>query len=140
MDQPVVDDLERYFLAHYNASDIITIKDVEGNVVYQGKGWEIYVALIETECPRVQDITQDHMIQTFSKFVITQVINHGDCAVNNPADTNSWPLCPPPNGNAPKDPSLRALFGYFECGGIDTDPTPVPTPRAALATRLRLVQ
>lgn len=140
MDQPVVDDLESYFLAHYNASDIFTIKDTGGNVVYQGKGWEIYVALIETECPRVQEITQDHKIQTFSKLVITQVINHGDCVVNNPADTNSWPLCPPPNGNAPKDPSLRAVFGYFECGGIDTVPTPVPTPRAALATRLRLVQ
>jgi len=99
----------------------------------------VYVPLIATDCPP-KDINQTYTIQTFAKFRFTQVINKGDCLVNNPADTNSYPLCPPPYGPGTKDPNLRAIFGYFDCAALNTTPTTIPTPRAALATRLRLVR
>ncbi len=140
MIQTVVDLLESHFVPKYNASlaNPITIYgpkvgDQPAPLVYQGGGWEVYLPLIQTVCPP-KDINQSYTIQTFSRFVFTQVINHGTCVVSNPADTNSAPLC-----NL-KEPDLRAVFGYFDCAQLDSQPTNVPTPRAALATRLRLVQ
>jgi Flp pilus assembly protein TadG len=140
MIQNVVDLFESYFIQQYNASlaSPITIYgpkvgDQPGPMIYRGGGWEVYVPLIQTACPP-QAINQSYTIQTFAKFVFTQVINHGTCVVNNPADTNSAPLC------GLKDPSLRAIFGYFDCARLDSQPTSVPTPKAALATKLRLVQ
>ena len=145
MVQSVMDVLEDHFLTQYAGSEAsgspITVSDANNNSTYTGYGWEVYVAVIETACPP-QAITQDVPIQTFARFVITQVINRGNCAVHNPDDTNSWPLCPPPmnpNG-APKDPSLRGVFGYFECRDIRTVPTTNAAPRAGLATGTRLVQ
>ncbi len=133
MIQSVVDAFEGYFVQKYNVSQDYTIKDANGAIQYQGKGWEVYLPLISTACPP-QAINQSYTIQTFSKFVFTQVINHGNCLVNNPNDLNSLPLC------SVKDPSLRAIFGYFDCSKLESTPTTIPTPRAALATRLRLVQ
>ncbi len=133
MIQSVVDAFEGYFVQKYNASQEYTIKDANGAAQYQGKGWEVYLPLISTACPP-QAINQSYTIQTFSKFVFTQVINKGNCVVNNPNDLNSLPLC------SVKDPSLRAIFGYFDCSKLESTPTTIPTPRAALATRLRLVQ
>ncbi len=106
-----------------------------------GYGWEVYVPLIETACP-VGPINGDHRIQAFSQFTLTQVINNGDCAVDNPGDANSHAQCPPPYGTAAKSPSLRAVFGYYNCSGsIDgTVATSTPAPRAGLARRRRLVQ
>jgi hypothetical protein len=138
--QPVMNDLEGYFITHYNASPVYTVNGYGGTPAYTGQGWEVYVPVIQTNCPPTV-IVQDVMIYTFAKFVITQVINGGDCAVNNPNDLNSYPLCPAPNGpNTNPDPSLRAVFGYYDCGVLDTVPTPTPSPRAALADRMRLVQ
>jgi hypothetical protein len=34
----------------------------------------------------------------------------------------------------------RSVFGYYECGVIPSPPTPNPAPRAAIATKLRLVE
>jgi len=140
MIQSVVDLFEGHFIQKYNASLTSPISiygprvgDQSAPLVYQGGGWEVYLPLIQTACPP-RDINQSYTIQTFSKFVFTQVINHGTCVVNNPVDTNSAPLC------SLRDPSLRAIFGYFDCSHLDSQPTSVPTPRAALATRLRLVQ
>ena len=39
-----------------------------------------------------------------------------------------------------RDNSLRAVFGYFVCTSLGTVATLDPTPRAALATHLRLVR
>lgn len=139
MIQSVVDTFEPIFQQKYNASTPVEIKGPSGNVTYNGKGWEVYVPLIQTDCPP-KAINGSYTIQTFSKFVFTQVINHGDCVVNNPADQNSYPLCPAPNGPGTKDPNLRAIFGYFDCAKLESTPTTIPTPRAALATRLRLVK
>jgi Flp pilus assembly protein TadG len=139
MIQSVVETFANYFVPQYDASSATPINDHNGNPVYTGKGWDVYVPLIKTDCPP-KDINQCYQIQTFAKFRFTQVINKGDCLVNNPADTNSYPLCPPPNGPGVKDPELRAIFGYFDCSKLESTPTTIPTPRAALATRLRLVQ
>jgi Flp pilus assembly protein TadG len=139
MIQSVVDNFEGYFIQKYNASNVTKVSDGNGGFTYEGKGWEVYVPLIETECPP-KSINQTYVIQTFAKFIFTQVINHGVCVVNNPADTNSHPLCPPPYGPGAKDPNLRAIFGYFDCASLTSTPTTIPTPRAALANRLRLVQ
>jgi len=137
MIQSVVETFATYFVPQYNASTATPINgDGSG---YNGKGWDVYVPLIATDCPP-KDINQTYTIQTFAKFRFTQVIDKGDCLVNNPADTNSYPLCPPPNGPGVKDPNLRAIFGYFDCAALNSTPTTIPTPRAALATRLRLVQ
>jgi len=140
MIQPVVNDLEDYFIPKYEASSPYTINGTNGESVYEGKGWQVYIPVIQTDCPP-QAINQAVEILTYTRFVITQVINGGNCAVNNPNDPNSFPLCPAPNGpNTNPDPSLRAIFGYFDCTRFEAPPNPVPAPVAALAERLRLVQ
>ncbi len=147
MTQPVVNLLETIFMTKYDesvASGVqITTHDFENNPTYTGFGWEVYVAVLDTDitgCPP-QAINQDFQISTVARFVITQVINFGECARNNPADGNSTSLCPPPNGTGVRDPSLRAIFGYFECQDLDdTVPTTTPAPRAGLADGRRLVQ
>ncbi len=149
MTQPVLNLLETIFLTKYGesvASGVqITTHDFENNPTYTGFGWEVHVAVLDTDitgCPP-QAINQTFQISTVARFVITQVINHGDCAVNNPADGNSWQICPPPKNplGDPKDPSWRGIFGYFECQDFDdTVPTTTPAPRAGLADGRRLVQ
>jgi Flp pilus assembly protein TadG len=146
MVQSVVDVVEGHFLTKYAESVASgtphTVADVDGNSTYAGFGWEVWVGVIETDCPP-QAINQNRTIQTFARFVITQVINHGFCAVDNSADPNSWPLCPPPMNpaGAPRDPSLRGIFGFFQCQDIDdTIPATTAVPRTGLATGTRLVQ
>ncbi len=149
MTQPVVNLLETIFMTKYDesvASGVkITTHDFENNPTYMGFGWEVGVAVLDTDttgCPP-QAINQTFQISTVARFVITQVINFGECAVANDADTNSWDICPPPMNpdGPPKDPSLRAIFGYFECQDFDdTVPTTTPSPRAGLADGRRLVQ
>ena len=146
MVQSVLDVVEGHFLTKYAESEAsgtpVTVNDVDDNPTYTGYGWEVWVGVIETDCPP-QAINQNRTIQTFARFVITQVINHGFCAVNNPADTNSWPLCPPPMNpaGAPRDPPLRGIFGFFQCQDIDdTVPARTAVPRTGLATGTRLVQ
>ena len=143
--QTALDVLEGYFITKYNESvasgSPMAVHDADENSTYTGYGWEVYVAVIGTDCPP-KAINQNVPIETFSRFVMTQVINHGECAVNNSADWNSWPLCPPPmNPEGPKKKgSLRGIFGFYECQGQDTIPTRFPAPRAGLATGRRLVQ
>jgi Flp pilus assembly protein TadG len=140
MAQDVMSDLVGYFQTKYDDSvdsgEQIQILDENDNVRYEGYGWEVFVALIETDCPFPGPISGDHQIQTFAKFIITQVINKGDCAVDNPSDTNSAPLC------GTSSPSFRGVFGYYDCSGtIDgTVATSGSAPRAGIARRRRLVQ
>ncbi len=149
MTQPVLNLLDTIFLTKYGesvASGVpITTHDFENNPTYMGFGWEVGVAVLDTDttgCPP-QAINQTFQISTVARFVITQVINFGECVVSNSDDTNSWDICPPPMNpdGPPKDPSLRAIFGYFECQDFDdTVPTTTPSPRAGLADGRRLVQ
>ena len=80
---------------------------------------------------------------------MTQVINKGDCAVQNHkiggGNTYPWdPIGKTPNclgTNTPQNSgALRAVFGYYSCTLYQANPTIVPAPRSALGTRLRLVQ
>jgi Flp pilus assembly protein TadG len=133
-----------YFINKFNSPTINTVHDSSNNITYQGHGWEVFVAVIDSSCPP-GPINGDHQILTFSRLVITQVIDHGYCSVQNPylRDTtgNLWdPKCPSPNGTGTRDPNLNAIFGYYSCAPIDAPSTPIPAPRAALSTKLKLVQ
>jgi Flp pilus assembly protein TadG len=141
MQQSVYDLLEEKFKEKFNPSVTHTVTDSSGNTTYNGPGWKVFVPVIETDCPP-KAINGTHKIVGWTEMVITQVINHGDCAVSNPADTNSWPVCPPPlnpSGEA-KVPNRRAVFGRYKCTYVDAVASRQPGPRSALGTRLRLVQ
>ncbi len=144
--QNVVDLLETVLVDKYMATsaapDWIPVTNADGDVIYNGPGWKLTVAVIDTACPEPGAITGDHTIIGWTDFVMTQVINHGNCAVANSADANSWSLCPPPmnENGAPRSPSLRAVYGYLSCELIDSIPTSDPAPRSSLATGRKLVQ
>jgi Flp pilus assembly protein TadG len=147
MVQDVMDKLVPIFQAKYNASDPnLEITNANGDVTYSGRGWKVYIPVIETACP-AGAISGARQIIGWTEMVITQVINNGDCAVSNHwnGGDNPWdPIGKVSNCNGTNSPgnvgSLRALFGYFSCTLIPTNPVPVPTPRTALASKLRLVQ
>jgi hypothetical protein len=111
-------------------------------VTYSGKGWKVYVPVIQTDCP-AGAVSGTHTIVGWTEFVMTQVINHGNCAVNNDWSGNPWKsvgtgngcTVPPPGNNA-----IRAIFGYYSCKIYPSNPVPIPTPRTALGNRLRLVK
>lgn len=147
MVQSVFDHLEPYFIEKYNASAAspITIKNSSGEVVYTGQGWEVYLPVIDTACPP-GPISGDKTIVGFTKFVMTQVINKGDCAVaNHNPPNNEWdPIGKTPNctgTNVPQNSgAVRGIFGYYACELNPANPNPFPAPRSALAQRLRLVE
>ncbi len=148
MQQVVFDLLEEKFKEKFSASETYTVTDSSKQVTYNGHGWKVFVPVIKTECPP-KAINGEHEIVGWTEMVITQVINHGYCAVNNPLDTNSWPICPPPDppqhpiGNPngePAFPNRRAVFGYYNCTLVKSVASREPGPRSALGTKLRLVQ
>jgi Flp pilus assembly protein TadG len=141
MQQSVFDLLEGKFIQQFNAGGTHQVTDTNGNTTYNGPGWKVFVPVIETACPP-KAINGAHKIVGWTEMVITQVINHGDCVVSNPADTNSWPVCPPPlnPSGEPKDPNRRAVFGRYKCTFVNQVATRAPGPRSALGTKLRLVQ
>lgn len=148
MIQSVMDTLEPVFVQHYNSSQTVEIRDSGSAVTYSGKGWKVYVPVIQTACP-AGAISGTHTIVGWTEFVMTQVINKGQCAVS-----NDWSPPPPaPSGNpwtpvgvgngctaAKKDGAMRAIFGYYSCKIYPSNPVPIPTPRTALGSRLRLVK
>ncbi len=137
-----------YFLQHYNAEGTHCVEghdDVADNCdAYKGGGWEVFVPVLHTPVCPPGPLNGDFTTATFSRFVITQVINQGKCAVVNPDDHKSAPYCQKladPNLDPKfKDPQVFAMFGYFDCKPMDTTATGPPAPRTALAERLRLVQ
>lgn len=144
MIQSVMDTLTTAFVQQYNASPVHQITDPNNNVTYSGKGWKVYIPVIQTACP-AGAISGSHQIVGWTQLIMTQVINNGQCAVANHWQGNSWdPVGAPSNcvgNNAPQNAgSLRALFGYYSCTIIPTNPVPVPLPRTALSNRLRLVK
>lgn len=132
MQQPVFDALEDAFLSQYGGTHEVT--DSEGNTVYSGPGWKVYVPVIQTECPP-QAINGAHDVVGWTEFVITGGVNHGTCFPSNPADPNFPVLCPDTG-----EPAMRAVFGYFKCTIVPSPPGPTPGPGPALATGLRLVR
>ena len=141
-------DCRGYFVDKFNAGTTYTVKrkDENGNetVAYTGHGWEVIVPVIQTPCPGTGPINQDMRILTFSKIVITQVINRGWCTVDNASDSDPggfWrSKCPPPIGTAvARDSNFNAIIGYFNVTTMETEPVPDPGVPAGLATRHRLV-
>ena len=141
MDQSVMNALETVFVQKYNASSTVQVSDANGNVTYSGKGWKVYVPVIQTDCP-AGAISGDRPIVGWTEMVIAQVINKGKCAVSNDASGNPWKTAGTTNGctASSNDGSMRAVFGYFSCTIIPGNPSPTPGPRTALANRLRLVK
>ena len=108
----------------------------DGTVAYQASwgGWETGVMLVSTPCPP-GPINGQKQILTFSKFVVTQIFDqNSQCIVTPNMDPQAAAYC------GTKDPSLRAVFGYFRCDQLGQVATLDPVPRAALAQKLRLVR
>jgi len=139
--------LMTYFTSKYNASSTVTVMKSDGTTAYTGKGWEVFVPVIDTggQCPP-GSISGTMGIAGFTRFVITQVSDRGQCAVANHYASNPWDAnCDTAhNGTAasitPPLNAYRGIYGYYDCTYSPTPPTPVPTPRTALSTRLRLVK
>jgi hypothetical protein len=141
MVQSVMDTLEPIFVQKYNQSGIVEITDSGGNVRYSGKGWKVFIPVIQTDCP-AGAISGSHNIVGWTEFVMAQLINKGQCAVNNSWAGNQWTTAGGGNGctNPSPDNAMRAIFGYYSCKIIPANPSPAPGPRTALANRLRLVR
>ena len=143
MQQSVFDLLESTFVQQFNQSTTHQVTDSSGNVTYNGRGWKVFVPVIQTACPP-GPINGPHQITSWTEMVITQVYDRNNgCAVTNPADSNSWQTCPQPlnpQGPASPDPNLRAVFGRYNCTLVPSPPSPIPGPISALATNLRLVK
>jgi Flp pilus assembly protein TadG len=135
------------FIEKYNASGTLEVKKSDGSLSYQGKGWEVYVPVIQTPggCPP-GPVNGDLQVVGFTRFVITQVRNNnGECAVANHWEGNPWDskCFTNKNGTAtdlnPGDTGSRGVYGYYDCTYWPSAPVPTPVPRSALATRLRIV-
>ncbi len=128
------------FVSQFNASagNLITVKDSSGNVVYSGQGWRVLLPVIQTPCPP-GPINSNNTILGWSYLTITQVIDKGTCVVvNHNPPGNVWdPLCGPPSKVSP---SFRALYGFYTCDIIPSQPQAIPGPRTALGSRMKLVQ
>ena len=134
-------------------------------IYYQGKGWETYVPVIDTggACPPGA-INGTAAIVGFTRFVIAQVSDQGgECAVPNHwtatqySDGTTLPEPRPnpwdskcivaKNGTVPSKKDLppgaeanRGIYGYFDCGVINSPPSPLPGPVTALSPKHQLVK
>src|SRR5690348_15877909 len=92
----VFQNLKTAFVMEFNRSVAqgtkYTIKDTQGNVVYNGPGWQVYVPVIQTNCTAngtTQAIQGDHQLVGWTRFVMTQAYDTTGqstaCAVSNPA-------------------------------------------------------
>ena len=105
-------------------------------VAYQAGwgGWEVGVMMVASNCPP-GPMNGQRQILNYTKFVVTQIYDQNNkCVVSPNHDPQAAAYCPV------KDPSLRAVFGYFRCDTLGHVATLDPVPRSSLATRLRLVR
>jgi Flp pilus assembly protein TadG len=142
--------LKDAFVAKFNQSVAshtnYVVKDVHDNIVYNGPGWQVYVPVVQTQCNAngtTQAINGTHTIVGWTRFVMTQAYDtsgqSSGCAVSNPADAVTSPWCTNPPEEL-RGGSSRSVFGYYECGLIESTPVLDPVPRAALGNRLKLVK
>jgi Flp pilus assembly protein TadG len=142
------------FPAKYAASDTLTVLKQDNTPAYQGKGWEVFVPVIDTGagCPPDGPINGSPAITGWTRFVITQVLGkNGECAVNNPWQRggagNPWDshCFDNKNGISPHGPTntvvsgQTAIFGYYDCQYSPVPPAPNPGPITATA-KLKLVK
>ncbi len=136
MVQPTFNLLRDTFLANRDATLSDDIFNKDGVKVYNKEwgGWEAGVMMVNAPCPP-GPLAGSTPIYTYSKFVVTQIFDQqSQCVVSPNTDPQAASYC------SQKDPSLRAVFGYFRCGSSGQVATLDPVPRAALAQRLRLVR
>lgn len=135
------------FPAKYAASPELVVKKQDGTDAYRGKGWEVFVPVIDTgsSCPPAA-INGAPPIVGWTRMVITQVLGkNGTCAVANHWAGNPWDehCFTDKNGTAESLPAGWAgqtgIFGYYDCTYAPAPPSPVPGPITATA-RLRLVR
>jgi Flp pilus assembly protein TadG len=135
------------FPAKYAASAELVVHKADGTDAYRGKGWEVYVPVIDTGagCPPGA-INGSPPIVGWTRMVITQVQGkNGTCAVANHWAGNPWDAhCfADKNGTATSLPSgwsgQTGIFGYYDCTYIPAPPSPIPGPITSTA-RLRLVR
>jgi len=137
------------FPAKYAASPTLTVNGPggPGDIAYQGKGWEVFVPVIDTGggCPPAA-INGSPPIVGWTRMVITQVQGkNGTCAVANHWTGNPWDqhCFTNKNGTATSLPpgwaGQTGIFGYYDCTYAPAPPAPLPGPITATA-RLRLVR
>ena len=135
------------FPAKYAASPELVVKKADGTDAYRGKGWEVYVPVINTggACSPAA-INGSLPIVGWTRFVITQVQGkNGQCAVANHWSGNPWDAhCfTTKNGTATNLPpgwsGQTGLFGYYDCKYSPAPPSTTAGPITATA-RLRLVR
>jgi Flp pilus assembly protein TadG len=135
------------FPAKYAASPELVVQKADGTDAYRGKGWAVYVPVIDTGagCPPAA-INGSLPIVGWTRMVITQILGkNGTCAVANHWAGNPWDehCFTAKNGTASSLPSGWAgqtgIFGYYDCKYSPAPPSPVVGPITATA-RLRLVR
>jgi len=144
------------FPAKYANSLELVVKKQDDSDAYRGKGWEVFVPVIDTgvTCPPAGGTFIGSIpIVGWTRMVITQVLGkNGQCAVNNPwlrgGAGNPWDShCFEDNGNG-TSPSGKTstvvsgqtgIFGYYDCQYNPAPPAPNPGPITATA-KLKLVK
>jgi hypothetical protein len=136
------------FQTKYASSPTYEVKKADGTIAYQGKGWAVYVAVIDTGlvCPPGSDFVGTKTVVGWGQLVITQVVDtNGECAVANHWEGNPWDerCFVDKNGTATTLPpgwgGSQAIFGYYDCQYMPSPPAPLPGPISATAL-LKLVQ
>ena len=135
------------FPAKYAASPELVVKKADGTDAYRGKGWEVFVPVIDTggSCPPAA-INGSPPIVGWTRMVITQVQGkNGACAVANHWPGNPWDqhCFTNKNGTATSLPpgwaGQTGIYGYYDCTYAPAPPSTAPGPITATA-RLRLVR
>ena len=135
------------FPAKYAASPELVVQKADGTDAYRGKGWAVYVPVIDTGagCPPAA-INGSLPIVGWTRMVITQILGkNGTCAVANHWAGNPWDehCLTSKNGTAGSLPpgwaGQTGIFGYYDCKYSPAPPSPVVGPITATA-RLRLVR
>ena len=135
------------FPAKYAASQQLVVQKADGTDAYRGKGWEVYVPVIDTGggCPPAA-INGSPPIAGWTRMVITQVQGkNGECAVANHWSGNPWDehCFTTKNGTATNLPpgwaGQTGIYGYYDCKYSPAPPSTTVGPISATA-RLRLVR
>ena len=136
MQQSTFDALESAFVQNFDPEVKYLVNNSSGGLAYEGPGWKLFVPVIDTgpTCPP-GPISGAHQVTGWTELVITQIYDRNNgCAVTNTYDKNSAAIC------STFDPSLRAVFGYYNCTLVKSVASREPGPRSALGTKLRLVK
>src|SRR5262249_57642935 len=151
--------LETVFLSQWAAdTSTHTILNQDGTTAYSGRGWEVYVPVVNSTCNAdgsTSQINGSLQVVGWTRFIMTQMWDptgsnpsknaswnsaNGSCLVNNPDDSTTWTYC---TSSSPPSPlnsgNSRSVWGYYDCGQWNAPPAP-PGPRTALSTKLRVTQ